>query len=62
MLTNVEIFDIYEGEKIKENTKSIAISLTFMNTEATLVAADVDKKVSSILTRLSMVLNAELRK
>lgn len=62
MLTNVEIFDIYEGEKIKENTKSIAISLTFMNNEGTLETADVDKKVSSILTRLSMVLNAELRK
>lgn len=61
MLTNVEIFDIYEGEKIDVNTKSIAISLTFTNPEGTLEASDVDKKISSILTRLSMSLNASLR-
>lgn len=60
-LTNVEIFDIYEGDKIASNEKSIAISLTFTNPEGTLEASDVDKRISSILTRLEMVLAAKLR-
>lgn len=60
-LTNVEIFDIYEGEKIDLNTKSIAISLTFTNPDGTMEASDVDKRISSILTRLQMVYNATLR-
>ena len=29
LLTNIEVFDVYTGENVGENEKSIAYSLTF---------------------------------
>ena len=61
MLTDVTVFDVYEGANIGENMKSIAISLTFQDPEKTLETQDVDKKVNSILGRLERELNCVLR-
>lgn len=61
MLTDVTVFDVYEGANIGENMKSIAISLTFQDSEKTLETQDVDKKVNSILGRLERELNCVLR-
>ena len=60
-LTNLEVFDLYEGENVKENEKSLAISLTFEDKEKTLETADVDKIINSILNRLDALLHAHLR-
>ena len=54
-------FDLYEGENVKENEKSLAISLTFEDKEKTLETADVDKIINSILNRLDALLHAHLR-
>ncbi len=61
LLTDVTVFDVYEGANIGEGKKSIAISLTFQDPEKTLETADVDKKVNSIVVRLERELNCTLR-
>ena len=59
-LTNIEIFDLYIGDKIDSNKKSIAYSLTFEDTKKTLtdeevmeifnkIIKDVEKKHKAIL-------------
>lgn len=60
-LTNLEVFDLYEGENVGKDEKSLAISLTFEDKEKTLETGDVDKIVHSILNRLDALLNAHLR-
>ena len=60
-LTNIEIFDVYQGDKIDSNMKSIAISLEFQDTEKTLTSEDVDKFINQILKRLDFTYQAKLR-
>ena len=59
-LTNIEIFDLYIGDKIDNNKKSLAFSLTFEDTKKTLtddevmdifnkIIKDVEKKHTAIL-------------
>jgi len=60
-LTDVSIFDLYQGEKIEENKKSIALSLTLQNPNKTLENQEVDKIIARILKHLDKTLNAKLR-
>ena len=60
-LVDINIFDVYQGEKIDPNLKSIAISLEFQDTEKTLTGEDVDKFVNQILKRLDFTYQAKLR-
>jgi len=60
-LVNIEIFDVYQGDKIDSNMKSIAISLEFQDTEKTLTSEDVDKFINQILKRLDFTYQAKLR-
>lgn len=60
-LTSVEIFDVYTGEGIGENEKSIAFNMIFEDSTKTLEAQEVDKIVESILKRLEREINARLR-
>ncbi|MBP5445831.1 MAG: phenylalanine--tRNA ligase subunit beta [Acholeplasmatales bacterium] len=60
-LVNINIFDVYQGDKIDANLKSIAISLEFQDTEKTLTSEDVDKFINQILKRLDFTYQAKLR-
>ncbi len=60
-LVEYEVFDLYEGENLGEDEKSLAISLTFQDKEKTLETQDVDKFIKSILNRLDALLQAHLR-
>ncbi len=60
-LRDVKIFDVYTGENVGENEKSIALTLTLESSEKTLETEDIEKVVKSILNRLSALLNARLR-
>ncbi len=60
-LRDVKIFDVYTGENVGENEKSIALTLTLESNEKTLETEDIEKIVKSILNRLSALLNARLR-
>ena len=60
-LTNIELFDVYTGENVAEDEKSLAFSLTFEDPNKTLEAAEVDKIINQILKRLDRELGAKLR-
>ena len=60
-LADIKIFDVYTGENVKENEKSIALSLTLESQDKTLETEDIEKIVKSILNRLDALLHARLR-
>ncbi len=60
-LVNLELFDLYTGENVGEDEKSIAIKLTLQDPNKTLESDEIDKIVNSILRRLEYTLNARLR-
>ena len=60
-LENVSIFDVYKGENIPKNKKSMAYSLNFNSQDKTLNVDEVDQAVNNILNALREKLNAELR-
>lgn len=60
-LVSLELFDIYEGEHIKEGHQSLAYRLVFNNKEQTLESSEVDKVMKSVMNRLSHIFKAEIR-
>lgn len=60
-LTNVALFDVYTGDGVNDDEKSLAFKLTFEDSTKTMEAEDVDKLVKSILNRLDYVYKAKLR-
>ena len=62
IVKNVEIFDVYQGEHLKDGYKSVAISISFQDDAKTLVEKDINDSIDSIMNGLFKVLKAELRK
>ena len=60
-LTNVEVFDVYEGDKIEETKKSIAYSLTFNSTEGTLNDEEITIIFNKVIDAVTTKFNAVLR-
>lgn len=52
-LKSVELFDIYEGDRIEAGKKSLAYKLTFRNNQRTLKAEEVNQAVESIKSELN---------
>ena len=61
LLTNIEVFDVYTGENVKDNEKSIAYSLTFSSNEKTLTDEEVMEVFNNIINKVETKLNAKLR-
>ena len=61
LLTNIDVFDVYTGENVKENEKSIAYNLTFSSTEKTLTDEEVMEVFNNIINKVETKLNAKLR-
>ncbi len=61
MLVNVELFDVYVGDNVNEDEKSLAYKLTFMDSTQTLESATIDKACEQILKRLEFTYQAKLR-
>lgn len=59
-LESYELFDLYEGEQIKEGYKSVAYSITFRANDKTLEEADVSEPMTRILKQLEKI-GVELR-
>lgn len=54
IVTNASIFDVYEGEHVEKNKKSIAISITYQKMEGTLLEKeiiDIEDKIKYALTK-----------
>jgi phenylalanyl-tRNA synthetase beta chain len=60
-LTEARIFDVYQGEHIENNKKSIAISLTFQDSSRTLEDVDVQAAEAAVLEALAAGFGARLR-
>ncbi|MEX1377999.1 MAG: phenylalanine--tRNA ligase subunit beta [Eubacteriales bacterium] len=61
LLERVEIFDIYEGEQIEQNKKSVAFSMLFRAQDRTLTDEEVNKKFDKIVRVLEKNFGAKLR-
>lgn len=61
LVTNINIFDVYEGTGLPENKKSIALSVTMQAVERTLEDADITSVSDSIVKGLEADLQAQLR-
>ena len=61
LLNNVRIFDIYVGEKLDENQKSIAFNLEFLDVNRTLTDEEVMKVFNKIIDDVTKKLNCSIR-
>ena len=61
LLRRVDVFDVYEGEGIDEDTKSVAFTLRF-GTDRTLTDEEVDAQIDTIVDALGQSHNARLRR
>ena len=60
-LVSLTLFDVYEGENIKEGHRSLAYRLVLNSNEQTLESRDVDKVMKSVINRLGFMFKAEIR-
>ena len=61
LISNIRVFDVYEGENIPENQKSIAISVTIQSPEKTLDDNDLDKINKLIIETVENKTGAKIR-
>ena len=61
LISNIKVFDVYEGDNIPENQKSIAISVTIQSQEKTLKDADLDQINKSIIETVENKTGAKIR-
>ena len=58
---DLEIFDIYEGERIDAGKKSIALSISWQSSSKTLLDGDIDTAVEKIVNSIEKELDGTLR-
>jgi len=61
LISNIKVFDVYEGENIPENQKSIAISVTIQSPEKTLNDNDLENINNSIIKTVEKKTGARIR-
>ncbi len=62
LLTNVDVFDVYMGENVAEDEKSIAFSLTFSDPTRTLNDEEVLTVFNKIISDVELKMSAKLRR
>jgi len=61
-LQKVQLFDIFESEKLGADKKSLAVSFSFLSEEKTLTDKEIDGMMQTITTALERELHAQIRK
>ncbi len=61
-LRSVQLFDIFESEKLGKDKKSMAVSFTFLDYEKTLTDKEIDAMMNMIMKTAEEELKAEIRK
>ena len=61
LLKDITVFDVYTGEKVGENQKSIAFSLTFLDINKTLSDEEVMTIFNAIIEKVENTHKAQLR-
>jgi len=62
LLESVQVFDVYTGERLGANKKSIAIALVYRHKERTLTDEEVTELHGGVVAQLEQSFGAELRK
>ena len=62
LLTNIDIFDVYEGDKLPEGKKSYALSFILMDEEKTLQDQVIDGVMEKLIKSYEKEVGAEIRK
>lgn len=61
LLKSVQLFDVYEGDKLPEGKKSYALSFVLQNEEKTLADTEIEKIMNELIRNFQKNFNAELR-
>ena len=61
LLKNVELFDVYEGDKLPAGKKSYAVNFILQDEEKTMGDKQIDAIMQKLIANLKKQLNAELR-
>ena len=61
LISNVKVFDVYEGDNIPENQKSVAISVTIQSLEKTLTENDLENTNNLIIETVENKTGAKIR-
>ena len=61
LVRDINVFDIYEGERIAENKKAYALSFILQDQHQTLTDKQIDKTMNRLMRTLEQELNATIR-
>lgn len=61
LIEKVELFDVYQGDRIELDKKSVAINILMRSKDGTLNEEDVNKTIDSILQTIKKKYNGEIR-
>ncbi|PKO47532.1 MAG: phenylalanine--tRNA ligase subunit beta [Betaproteobacteria bacterium HGW-Betaproteobacteria-22] len=61
LVTDVSLFDLYQGKGVAENKKSLALSVLMHDTQKTLTDSDADSTIANLLELLKNNFDAALR-
>ncbi len=61
LIKQVQVFDVYQGDKLPEGKKSYALNFTLQDEEQTLTDAKIDAIMQKIITNLAQNAQAEVR-
>ncbi len=61
-LQSIQLFDVFESEKLGPGKKSIAVNFTFLDEDKTLTDGEIDGWMKKIMQALERELQAEIRK
>ena len=61
LLKSMELFDVYEGDKLPEGKKSYAMSFVLQNEEKTLSDVEIENVMNELIRNFQQNFNAELR-
>lgn len=62
LLQQINLFDVFESEKLGTNKKSYAVSFTFQDTQKTLTDKEIDTVMEKLVKAFENQLQAEIRK
>ncbi len=61
-LKSIELFDVFESEKLGNDKKSMAVSFTFINEQKTMTDQEIDQYMKKLINSFEKEINAEIRK
>ena len=62
MLKSVNLFDVYQGDKLPKNKKSYALSFVLEDKENTLTDTQIDEVMDKLINAFEQKVGAEVRK